>query len=356
MPARKRKRLESAAFPFPADLVRQGYFADRGAVHARAVLHGEAEGAPHRVVLQVSAEQAGVLGGIDEALAILRIGVADWSALAVHALYDGDKVEPAETVLTVEGELAQFAHLEGMCLGVLSRRTRVTTNAKLLVEAARPKPVLMLTAAVDHFLEYPGDAVAAQVGGAIGLAHAVPPLGRGHPRLATVPQTLVAAYDGDTVRASRAFVERAESGLDVLVPVDYENDAVRTALDVARALDGRLWGVLLATSEYLVDRSILPVMGAYVPTGVNPRLVWNVRDALDAEGLGDIRIAMGGGVTRERIRHFEEEGVPVDAYGVDGALHQGRFAFLADVVNVNGAAQTRPGRGLRASTRLEKVK
>ena len=42
------------------------------------------------------------------------------------------------------------------------------------------------------------------------------------------------------------------------MPVDYENDAVRTALDVARALEGRLWGVQLATPENLVDASIIP--------------------------------------------------------------------------------------------------
>ncbi|MFL5579479.1 MAG: quinolinate phosphoribosyl transferase [Gemmatimonadaceae bacterium] len=354
MPPRKRKRLEPASFPFPADLVRQGAFADRGAVHARAVLL--AEGTPLRVTLQISAEQGGVLGGVDETIALLRVAVEDWSALSVHALYDGDKVEPAETVMTVEGPYSLFAHLESMCLGVLSRRTRVTTNARLLSEAARPKPVIMVPAARDHFLEYAGDAYAAQVGGAVALAHAVAPLGRGQPRLAMVPHTLIAAYGGDTVRATTAFVERAAGELEVLAPVDYQNDAVRTSLDIARALDGRLWGVLLATSEYLVDQSILPAMGAYVPTGVNSQLVWNVRNALDAEGLGDIRIVMAGAVTRERIRHFEEEGVPVDAYGVGGALHQGRFAFLADVVEVDGAAQSRAGRGLRATTRLERVK
>ena len=354
MPPRKRKRLEPASFPFPVDLVRQGALADRAAVHTRAVLLSEP--APPRVTLQISAEQGGVLGGVDEAIALLRVGVEDWGELAVNALYDGDKVEAAETVMTVEGPYALFAHLEAMCLGVLARRTRVTTNARLLAESARPKPVLMLSTARDHFLQYPGDAYAAQVGGAIAMAHNVPPLGRAQPRLATVPHTLIAAYGGDTVKASTAFVERAPDGLEVLAPVDYENDAVRTAVNVARALDGRLWGVLLSTSEYLVDASILPAMGAYVPTGVNAQLVWNVRNALDAEGLGDIRIAVSGGVTRERIRGFEEEGVPVDAYGVAGALHLGRFAFLSDVVEVDGAPQSRAGRGLRPSTRLEKVK
>ena len=43
----------------------------------------------------------------------------------------------------------------------------------------------------------------------------------------------------------------------------------------------RLFGVRLDTSETLVDQSIVPQMGLFKPTGVNPQLVWNVRRALD---------------------------------------------------------------------------
>ena len=37
--------------------------------------------------------------------------------------------------------------------------------------------------------------------------------------------------------------------------VDFENDCVRTSLEVADALGDRLYGVRLDTSEMLVDRS-----------------------------------------------------------------------------------------------------
>ena len=51
--------------------------------------------------------------------------------------------------------------------------------------------------------------------------------------------------------------------------VDYDNDCVETSLDVARALEDRLWGVRLDTSETMVDKSVVPQMGAFTPTGVN---------------------------------------------------------------------------------------
>ena len=98
--------------------------------------------------------------------------------------------------------------------------------------------------------------------------------------------------------------------------VDFDNDSVRTALDVARALGPRLWGVRLDTSSQLVDRSLWDVMGDFDPRGVNERLVRKVRKALDEDGFERVRIVASGGFTVEKIERFERNGVPVDAYGV----------------------------------------
>ena len=100
------------------------------------------------------------------------------------------------------------------------------------------------------------------------------------------------------------------------VLVDFENDSVRTALDVAHALGPRLWGVRLDTSESLVDRSLWEELGDFQPTGVNPQLVWKVREALDGAGFDQVSIVVSGGFTVDKIREFEAHGVPVDAYGV----------------------------------------
>jgi nicotinate phosphoribosyltransferase len=157
------------------------------------------------------------------------------------------------------------------------------------------------------------------------------------------------------VKATKRFAE-AIQGVDVIALVDYDNDCVKASLDVARAFDGQLWGVRLDTAENLVDKSIIPQMGTFDPTGVNANLVWNVRNALDAEGFGDVKIVVSGGFNEERIRAFEEEGVPVDAYGVGAAIYDGRFDFTADVVQVNGKSEAKAGRRLRENPRLERVK
>jgi nicotinate phosphoribosyltransferase len=131
---------------------------------------------------------------------------------------------------------------------------------------------------------------------------------------------------------------------------------VATSLAVARALEGRLWGVRLDTAEFMVDRSVQPLMGSFRPTGVNPALVWNVRNALDADGFGEVKIVASGGFDVARVRAFEEDGVPVDAYGVGASVQDGRWDFTADVVRLDGAPQAKAGREFRANAKLEKVK
>ena len=77
--------------------------------------------------------------------------------------------------------------------------------------------------------------------------------------------------------------------------VDFENDSVRTALEVARALGPQLWGVRLDTSGQLVDRSLWEEMGDFDPRGVNERLVRKVREALDRDGFERVKIVVSGG-------------------------------------------------------------
>ncbi|HEX4561666.1 MAG TPA: hypothetical protein VH113_07535, partial [Gemmatimonadales bacterium] len=165
----------------------------------------------------------------------------------------------------------------------------------------------------------------------------------------------IAAYGGDTVLASQKFAERSDPSVALITLVDFDNDCVGTSLQVAGALGSRLYGVRLDTSETLVDQSIVPQMGSFKPTGVNPQLVRNVRDALDREGFQQVKIVVSGGFTVEKIRAFEGQGVPVDMYGVGSSLFQGRFDFTADVVRVDGRDCAKVGRRFQPNPRLERV-
>ena len=347
------KRLPPEIFDLPVEKMREGYYTDAYFNHARETL--VRDGRRPRVLMQVFQKKRAVLGGMDEAIAILKLCSDDWDDLTVHALYDGDEIRPWETVMTIEGDYTLFAHLETCYLGVLARRTLISTNVRRVVEAANGKPILFFPARHDHHRVQTGDGYAAHVAGAIGVSTDAQASWWGGRGLGTVPHALISAYGGNTVLAASKFAEHAEPGLNVVVLVDFENDSVRTALEVARALGDRLWGVRLDTSRTLVDRALWTEMGYFDPRGVNPRLVEKVRSALDAEGFERVRIVVSGGFDVERIREFEEKGVPVDSYGVGSALIRGENDFTADVVLTDGRPSAKVGRRFHPNPRLALV-
>src|SRR5881296_1943614 len=320
------KRLPPEIFELPVEKMREGYYTDAYFNHARATLLDD--GRRPRVVMQVFQKKDAYLGGMDEAIAILKLCSHDWEALTVHALYDGDRIEPFETAMLVEGDYTLFAHLETLYLGVLARRTLITTNVVRVLEAANGKPIIFMPARHDHHRIQTGDGYAAYVAGRvvgapIGVTTDAQASWWGGRGVGTVPHALIGSYGGNTVLAATKFAEWAPADLNITVLVDFENNSVQTALDVARALGPRLWGVRLDTSEMLVDRSLWEELGDFKPTGVNERLVRKVRDALDNDGFEHVKIVVSGGFTIEKILEFEEQGVPVDAYGVGSSLIRG---------------------------------
>jgi nicotinate phosphoribosyltransferase len=352
------RRLPPEIFDLPVEKMREGYYTDEYFNRTRGVLLRD-ERRP-RVVMQVFQKKQAVLAGMDEAIAILKLCSDDWEALTVHALYDGDEISPWETVMTIEGDYTGFAHLETVYLGVLARRTMIATNVKRVVEAANGKRILFMPARYDHHRVQTGDGYAAYIAGAtigepIGVTTEANASWWGGRAIGTVPHSLIASYGGNTVLAATKFAEHVDSDANIVVLVDFENDSVGTALEVARALGDRLWGVRLDTSRTMVDRSLWHELGDFDPRGVNERLVRKVRDALDRDGFERVKIVVSGGMNAERIREFEERGVPVDSYGVGSALIRGENDFTGDVVLTDGRPSAKAGRWYRPNARLELV-
>jgi len=343
-------------FQLPVERMRAGYYSDKYFVRTRDVL--AASGRNPRVVMQVFQKQDAWLGGVDEAIAVLRLCLTDGFAfgdLDVRALRDGDRVAPRETVMTIEGPYVAFAHLETLYLGILARRTRVATNTRLVVEAAWPKPVMFFPARFDHWRVQTGDGYAAHIAGAIGVSTDAQASWWGSSGIGTVPHALIAAFGGDTVAATQALAAQMPADVQIIALVDFDNDCVGTSLAVARALGPRLHAVRLDTSETMVDASVAPRMGDFDPRGVNPQLVRNVRAALDAEGFHFVQISVSGGFNPTKIRRFESDAVPVDSYGVGSSLFAGAFDFTADIVHVDGAPVAKKGRRYRPNPRLGRV-
>ena len=197
--------------------------------------------------------------------------VPGWDQLEVHALHEGDRDRPARDRDDDRGRLQPVrAPRDG-----LPRRARAALagHAQRRRGRARPprgKQIFYFPARHDHWLVQTGDGWSAHVAGAIGVSTDAQASWWGGRGIGTVPHGLIAAYGGDTVKAARVFAERFHDEMNITVLVDFENDSVSTALEVAEALGPELWGVRLDTSETLVDRSLLARDGRLQPDRRQP--------------------------------------------------------------------------------------
>jgi nicotinate phosphoribosyltransferase len=393
-------RLPFHVFDLPIQEIRRGYRSDVYFWREKLILERNGYNPP--VTMQVFQKKRAVLCGIDEAIAILRVGtghytdlnkahklfdqlikvkmdlrksrytdearfislmqerleveneldsiwVDEFDQLKITALSDGDELEPYESVMHIEGPASSFAHLETVYLGVLARRTKIASNVRQCVQGAQGKPVLFFGARFDHFSVQGGDGYAASVGGAEAVSTDAGAEWWGSRGIGTIPHALIACYRGDTTLATRKFYEHIAEGTDirVIALVDYHNDCVQTSLEVARELNDILWAVRLDNSGTMVDRSLWDEMMQFDPRGVNVRLAEKVREALDREGFSHVKIIVSGGFNADKIAFFEQQKAPVDIYAVGSFLLAGIYDFTADIVKVNGERESKVGREYR---------
>lgn len=336
----------------PVSAIRAGWYSDRYFVRSRSVL--EKDGAHPEVVMQVFCKKPALLCGIEETIACLKAGSPHPRRFKIDALKEGSSISPRETVMHLQGDYAAFVHLETLYLGILTRRTSIATAVRQVVEAAKGKPVFFFAARFDHFLNQPGDGYAADLGGAAGVStDANTAWLKGKQAFGTIPHGLIAAYGGDTVRASLAFDRWMPESIKRIVLVDFKNDCVGTSLEVARVLGRRLWGVRLDTAREIRDFSVTGKgLESY---GVCPELVRKVRRSLDQAGYPWVKIIVSGGFNVERVRDFIKQRVPFDAVGVGSSFLRERIEFTADIVKLNGKPCAKVGRRFRPNRRLRRV-
>jgi len=212
----------------------------------------------------------------------------------------------------------------------------------------------------------------------------------------TVAHAAIASFLGDTAEAMMQFARILPPNIPRIALVDFNNDSVRDSLRVMEAMFKKyrelsdlgdeeeaakynLFGIRLDTSGSLRDASVAPLGDAALDLGVNPRLVFTVRQTLDSawedwsmpdawqdaarEYCRNVKIVVSGGFNPEKIRRFEKLDVPVDIYGVGSSLFNNNGGavtdFTADVVRVkvhgDWVDMPKVGRRPLANLNLERV-
>ncbi|MBA3945484.1 MAG: nicotinate phosphoribosyltransferase [Herpetosiphonaceae bacterium] len=340
-----------------------------------------------------------VVAGVDKALAMLETctgyledGVfhSTWDRLQVEAVQDGTIVHyggdprQVEPVIKVRGRYRDFALVETPTLGALTRGTRVATNVYNVLVAAHGKSVLFFPARFDAHEVQAADGYAyniavqrfnhdfAQQTGSFISTDAQGDWWGGFGG-GTIAHAAIAAFLGDTAETMMAFAATRPVDVSRIALVDFLNDCVGTTLDVmdkmfarykvlmdagceAEAQKFKLFGVRPDTGGTMRDVSVPPIGAKKVDMGVNPRLCFFLRSAIDSawqrwnlegdwlqrgqEWCRDVKIVVTGGFSPAKIRRFEELNVPVDIYGVGSSLFSNSDAdgtnndFTADIVRV----------------------
>lgn len=339
-----------------------------------------------------------VIVGVDKALTMLRhcTGYFDdndewvetWQDLAVTAVHDGSITEyhgdplQVQPVIRVRGRYRDFALLETPMLGILSRGSRIATNVYDVHRAAKGKPILFFPARFDLHEAQAADGYAYDIAVARfnldfhGQLHSFVSTDAqgdwwGGAGGGTVAHAAIACFLGDTAAAMMAFAEFVPPEVSRIALVDFNNDSVQDSLQVMQAMFARyaelmeagreaearryvLFGVRLDTSGSLRDVNVPPLGDPALDLGVTPRLVFNVRQALDGawqqwdlpprqvararDYCCNVKIVVTGGFNPDKINRFEKLNVPVDIYGVGSSLIRNdrdtNTDFTADVVRI----------------------
>ncbi len=343
------------------DKIRKGYYSAVYFNRTKYILLKEKNF--QNVTMQIFQKNDNVnLCGIAEVIELLRFGTGYWKndkwvdksdKITVKALQDGDRVTSRESIMHITGPYVYFAHLESLYLGILARRTNIATNAQQVLSVTN-KPILFFGDRFDSFLNQEGDGYAAHIGGITSVAtEAQSFLWQGQV-VGTMPHSLIAVHQGNTLQAAKAFIKYYPN-IPLVVLVDFDNDCVTTSLQVARALGKRLWGIRLDTSESLVDKSLQDYKKEKKFYGVNPTLVKNIRKSLNNAQFGHVKIVVSGGFDKEKIALFENEQTPVDFYGVGSWLLKGTNPFTADTVRVGNKHIAKAGRKYKKNPRMKNI-
>lgn len=319
--------------------------------------------------------------------------VNTFDKISYSSLPDGSKVKNMEVCIGIKGNPKYFGHLETATLGILAQQSAVATSVNEVVKRLnKNQKLLFFPARFKDFESQKSDGYAAVVGGANYMstdANYEYVVGKG---IGTIPHLLIACYKGDTAKAAIKFDEYIDPNISRIVLVDWDNDCIKTTLQVICAFinkfiykmdyidfsnydieelqnqikkvgdtynisevigsgKGKIFGVRFDTSGNLIDQSVAK---NHLNNGVCPELIFTAKTIFNELGLNDLKIIVSGGFDIEKIKVFQFLNVPVDMYGIGSSIvNNFHCDFTADAVLLDGNHNAKVGRKFGDWTKLQ---
>lgn len=263
-----------------------------------------------------------VLAGMEEVAYLLQ-----HLPVNVRAMREGSVFYPYEPVMEIEGRYQDFCLYETALLGLICQASGVATKSARFKKLAGERLVVSFGARRMHPILAPMLERNAYIGGCDGVAVIRSAEIIGEDPMGTMPHALIICF-GSTVEAMKAYDEVLEPKLKRVALIDTFLDEKFEALNVASAMQGRLFGVRLDTPSSR--------------RGNFYRILEEVRWELDLRGYKDVKLFVSGGIKEDDIPILNPL---VDAYGIGTSITNAPVVdFAMDIMEVEGKPIAKRGK------------
>ncbi|MEX2486106.1 MAG: nicotinate phosphoribosyltransferase [Nitriliruptoraceae bacterium] len=228
----------------------------------------------------------------------------------IVAYREGEVFFADSPVLTVTAPFGEAVLLETIVLSILNYDSAVASAAARMVTAAVDRPLLEFGSRRTHEEAAIAAARATYVAGFDATSNLAAGEQHGIPTAGTAAHAFILVHD-DEAQAFDAQLRAAGHDTTLLVDTYATEGGIRTAIDVARDLHGRLGAIRIDSGDLAEEATRARVM-------------------LDDAGFTDTRIVVSGDLDEFRIADLR--GAPIDGFGVGTSVVTGSGAPTAGFV------------------------
>ncbi|MGL5640108.1 MAG: nicotinate phosphoribosyltransferase [Mycoplasmoidaceae bacterium] len=281
------------------------------------------------------------------------------NSIIIYSVEEGAIVNAFDTVIIIEGLYYEFAYLENIIDGILSRMSSVATNCLEYIKNAKNKEIIFMADRSDFYLNQPIDGYAAYIGGmknfvTNGLMELLPK-DNDAKYLGTMSHSLIQQCEGSLILAIELF-KNTFPNEKIIALIDYYNDCLNEIDKLANSkFRNEIFAVRVDTSKSLIDNCLIENKDNNEYYGVNHHLILKIRNKLDSLEMNKVKIIASSGIDLNKINEFEKLKTPVDIYGIGSALIARRCHFAADLIKIEDKYESKFGRNVCVEKDFKKL-
>jgi nicotinate phosphoribosyltransferase len=255
----------------------------------------------------------------------------------VYSVREGEIVFPNEPIVRIEGNIIETQLIETMLLNILNFQSLIATKAFRIALVAKDKPFTDFGLRRSHGTGGIMASRAAIIGGAASTSNVLAGFRYDLPVMGTMAHSWIQSFE-DELTAFRKYAEINPDTTVLLVDTYHTlRSGVPNAITVAKELKEKghqLVGIRLDSGDlaYLSKKS---------------------RSMLDEAGLNDVKIFVSNQLNEYVIKSLEDQGAPIDGFGIGTELVTGHPDAALDGVYKLAECNNQPR--MKISENIEKV-